>query len=424
MIKRNQMIVISILAGMLGLLLPPVARAQDSVFVTTTGDVGIGTSTPAARLDVLVNAANTATCRLRNSNANGYPGIEYVDESGTVNLFFGLDNAANTTRLNSLNNHPIVILTNSTERARITAAGDVGFGTSAPGDSLHVARSDGTAGITVTESSTTTGPRNTLTLENNGNNSLMINDTSASGQLWQLGNLSSSSVDGFVISRQGDGVNELVVKDNGDVGIGTTAPGARLGVQVNAASAATARLQNSNANGYSGIEYLNEGGLVTAFFGLDNAANTTRLNSIQSHPIVILTESAERARITSAGSIGVGTTAPASKLHVSGGDVRVTGGNFIDDDPPLGPDYVFEPDYELMPLAELAAFVRTEKHLPNVPKAAEIKASGLNLSQFQMRLLEKIEELTLYALAQEEQLAAQQATIAELAAKVEKLEEK
>ena len=118
------------------------------------------------------------------------------------------------------------------------------------------------------------------------------------------------------------------------------------------------------------------------------------------------------------GSVGIGTAAPASKLHVHGGDIRVSGGSFIDDGVTLfAPDYVFEPDYELMPLDQLAAFVRREKHLPNVPKAAEIRASGLNLSQFQMRLLEKIEELTLYTLAQQEQIAA-------LAAKVEALEAK
>jgi len=62
------------------------------------------------------------------------------------------------------------------------------------------------------------------------------------------------------------------------------------------------------------------------------------------------------------------------------------------------PDYVFEPGYNLLPLDDLAAFVQREKHLPNIPNAAEIKASGLDLSQFQMRLLEKVEELTLYTL--------------------------
>ena len=64
------------------------------------------------------------------------------------------------------------------------------------------------------------------------------------------------------------------------------------------------------------------------------------------------------------------------------------------------PDYVFEPDYKLMPAEELGRYLEREKHLPNLPKANEIKEKGLNLSEFQMKLLEKIEELTLYAVQQ------------------------
>ena len=66
------------------------------------------------------------------------------------------------------------------------------------------------------------------------------------------------------------------------------------------------------------------------------------------------------------------------------------------------PDFVFEADYELMPLVELAKFVAAEKHLPNVPSKSEIERAGrVNLSQMQMRLLEKIEELVLYTLDQQ-----------------------
>ena len=59
--------------------------------------------------------------------------------------------------------------------------------------------------------------------------------------------------------------------------------------------------------------------------------------------------------------IGIGTTTPASKLHVNG-DIRVSGGSFIDDGVTLNaPDYVFEPSYKLMPLEELREFVTQEK---------------------------------------------------------------
>src|SRR6185295_2232162 len=124
-----------------------------------------------------------------------------------------------------------------------------------------------------------------------------------------------------------------------------------------------------------------------------------------------------------AGSVGIGTTAPSSKLHVNGGDIRVSGGSFIDDGVTLNaPDYVFEPNYTLMPLEELRKFITQEKHLPNVPNAREVKEQGLNLSQFQMRLLEKIEELTLYALSQQEQIGSLHKENSELKERLEALE--
>jgi hypothetical protein len=182
-------------------------------------------------------------------------------------------------------------------------------------------------------------------------------------------------------------------------------------------------VENSNATGFSGWEFTDEGGTTAANFSVDNAGNTFRLNAISSHPVVILTESAERVRVTSAGSVGIGTNAPSSRLHVNGGDIRVSGGSFIDDGTTLNvPDYVFEPGYRLMPIEELAAFVRTEKHLPNVPNRDEVKAKGVNLSQFGMQLLEKVEELTLYTVAQEDQLSELRAQNAELQQRLAALE--
>ena len=88
-----------------------------------------------------------------------------------------------------------------------------------------------------------------------------------------------------------------------------------------------------------------------------------------------------------------------------------------------GPDYVFEPDYPLMPLSDLREFLAREKHLPNVPSAARVEEDeGLNLGEFQMRLLEKIEELTLYTLQQEDRLGQLQAENEQLRARMDRLE--
>ena len=66
------------------------------------------------------------------------------------------------------------------------------------------------------------------------------------------------------------------------------------------------------------------------------------------------------------------------------------------------PDYVFDPEYRLMPLDELGAFIAENSHLPDFPVAAEVAESGLNISETQIKLIEKVEELTLYTLEQQE----------------------
>ena len=65
----------------------------------------------------------------------------------------------------------------------------------------------------------------------------------------------------------------------------------------------------------------------------------------------------------------------------------------------IPPDYVFDKNYALMPLKELEIFLALHKHLPGVPSASEMKEEGsLNLGEMQFKLLEKVEELTLYVL--------------------------
>lgn len=63
------------------------------------------------------------------------------------------------------------------------------------------------------------------------------------------------------------------------------------------------------------------------------------------------------------------------------------------------PDYVFKPDYKLMPLDDLKTFIAQNNHLPNVPSEQEYKERGnIDLSELNLKLLEKVEELTLYVL--------------------------
>ena len=74
------------------------------------------------------------------------------------------------------------------------------------------------------------------------------------------------------------------------------------------------------------------------------------------------------------------------------------------------PDYVFADDYALRPLADVQAFIDANSHLPDVPSEADIKANGVDMTQMQMVLLKKVEELTLYTLEQDRIIAAQART--------------
>lgn len=62
-------------------------------------------------------------------------------------------------------------------------------------------------------------------------------------------------------------------------------------------------------------------------------------------------------------------------------------------------DYVFEPTYQLMTINQLEEYITTNKHLPNMPTANEVEATGVDLGEINRVLVEKVEELTLYIIA-------------------------
>jgi len=100
--------------------------------------------------------------------------------------------------------------------------------------------------------------------------------------------------------------------------------------------------------------------------------------------------------IKDGGNVGIGTTNPGSfKLAVEGNigarGVRVTNAN-------PWPDYVFNNQYKLKSLTSLEEYIRKNNRLPNIPSAQEVKENGIELGQMNAKLLEKIEELTLYVI--------------------------
>lgn len=98
------------------------------------------------------------------------------------------------------------------------------------------------------------------------------------------------------------------------------------------------------------------------------------------------------------GNVGIGTNTPSNALDVKGTiraeEVVVQTG---------WSDFVFEDDYQLRTLDEVAVFIAKKGHLPEIPSAEEVAANGVTLGQMNAKLLQKLEELTLYLLDLQEQ---------------------
>lgn len=117
--------------------------------------------------------------------------------------------------------------------------------------------------------------------------------------------------------------------------------------------------------------------------------------------------------LTAAGGTGIisGRDLKDAKLQVDG---TVLASEYLAIAPSNWADFVFADDYNLMPLHELEQSIKENKHLPNIPSAQEVQASGtVNLSEMQVKLLQKVEELTLYVIEQQKQIKSLETKLAE-----------
>lgn len=206
--------------------------------------------------------------------------------------------------------------------------------------------------------------------------------------------------------------SRLFVGTDGKVGIGTNDPGNMLHVYKSGGGGMTGlRLQydfTGTPNGHSHSEWLLQAASSGGSFHISD--NVT-----------------PRLVISAGGNVGIGDASPASRLSVNG-EIDISGSRLHVDaasgNVGIGTanpgtyklavngtirskeivvetgwsDFVFEDDYRLPSLEEVEAHINAYKHLPGIPSAKEVEANGVSLGEMQSKLLQKIEELTLYVI--------------------------
>lgn len=119
------------------------------------------------------------------------------------------------------------------------------------------------------------------------------------------------------------------------------------------------------------------------------------------------------------GNVGVGTSTPDAPLTIKG---RIHAEEVKVDLSVPAPDYVFHKEYRLNTLREVQNYIRENGHLPNIPSAKDMERHGVELGNMEMKLLEKIEELTLYVIELNQTLELQGKTNLELHKRLKKIE--
>jgi hypothetical protein len=253
------------------------------------------------------------------------------------------------------------------------------------------------------------------------------------GQDYLPSNLTSTA---FRFSR----FNQTLVNilRNGNVGIGSTSPFGKLDVVGSKTSTYTSSLNSptydflriANIHGAGGSDQYSALALsVTGNTGANNAYVNLAViqpvagNSNSEFALTVRQASGvmnEVLRAKSDGKIGIGTSNPTSKLTVAGDihsrEVRVS----VD----AGADFVFRDNYNLPSLDAVSKYIKENKHLPEIASADEMKEEGINLSEMNIKLLQKIEELTLYIIEQDKKTEQLKTIISDQNKRLEKLENK
>jgi len=347
----------------------------------SNGNLGIGKENPGEKLTLYSEKSSKVVTQY----LNGHP----IGNGFNV----GIDTDASAMVWHS-GNKQISFGTNDYERMRINANGAIDFlgatnFTGVAKFSNSVQSFNGAYKIDTTGVFQSKGYRTISTNTNyhhfianhETNSAVFINQVTTTAPILRLSSGTATFNSGIKFSFEG----------SGNLGLGTTTVAEKLVLYTGAANPVYTQYGNTKST----IGATDKSFIV----GVDGDGHA-KVQHRGAFSIAFGTSNTERMRIISNGNVGIGTTTPDYKLDVVG----VIRAHSVQISTAKTADFVFEEDYPLMPLPEVEKFIAANKHLPEVAPAAEMLEKGVDMGEMQIKLLQKVEELTLYVIKQQKEI--------------------
>ena len=370
-----------------------IAYGQQSVIAETTdGKVGIGTTNPKEKLDVYgkISAKESFELRRGTDSSKKIADITWITQNN--GLIYNNNNGGYHAFKNDI----------SGDMMRIAPNGNLGVGTTTPMTKLDV---NGSVKVDKVSS-----PHTSLQIGHDVNDRIIADNYAAKnyggGMFFRVTPDPSLNI-GY------NYIDVMSLSDKGNVGIGRLKPNSKLDVNGSVKFDQTSYAHTNLQIGHDINDRIFADNSITKNYGggmFFRVTSDPSLNIGHNYIDVMM--------ITDKGKVGIGTGITGNhKLAVEGSigarEIKVEGSGWS--------DFVFAKEYKLPTLTQVEKHIKEKGHLQNIPSAAEVKKDGFFLGEMDAKLLQKIEELTLYTIQQEKQLKKQSKSIKKLEALVDKL---